>query len=222
MDSATAVKPRKKSKVRAYHKGNVAEDLRKAAEAILAAESLEDVTVRRLTREVEVTPANFYNHFPSVDDLLFDLAAEGFDELTEISSQAWTGDRPKADMLVALAAAFVRFGCRKPQHLRLMFGRQAGGAHHERFRVAANTSFGQLVRFIYDEDRFDPLNTAESHERCRIAYGFFALCYGLARTIGSGQFDLDFEKGPALELFVERTVRPFLDGSVIETLAQRS
>ena len=41
-----------------------------AAERILETESVEDVTARRLCREVGVTSGNFYNHFESLDFLL--------------------------------------------------------------------------------------------------------------------------------------------------------
>ena len=44
---------------RQYHKGNVAEDLKLAAIRILEAETVEDLSVRRLAREIGVTAANF-------------------------------------------------------------------------------------------------------------------------------------------------------------------
>mgnify|MGYP003363473360 FL=1 len=55
---------------RPYHKGNVAEDLRLTTLRILQTERLEDLSVRRLTREVRVAPANFYNHYASLNMLL--------------------------------------------------------------------------------------------------------------------------------------------------------
>ena len=65
---------------RRYHKGNVAEDLMAVAVRILETERVEDLSVRRLAREVGVTPANFYNHFVSLNDLLLDLAADAFED----------------------------------------------------------------------------------------------------------------------------------------------
>ena len=61
---------------RPYHRGNVAEDLIAAAVRLLKTERYEDLSVRRLTREVGVTPANFYNHFENLEDLLLTIAAE--------------------------------------------------------------------------------------------------------------------------------------------------
>lgn len=43
-----------------YHKGNVPLRMMEAAERILATETVEDITARRLCREVGVTSANFY------------------------------------------------------------------------------------------------------------------------------------------------------------------
>ena len=58
-----------------YHKGNVSEDLFAAASRLIETEGLESLTVRRLCREVGVTAGNFYNHYPSLEHLLLDVAA---------------------------------------------------------------------------------------------------------------------------------------------------
>ena len=47
---------------------------------ILETETVEDLSVRRLAREVGMTPANFYNHYPSLNELLLEIGAKAFSE----------------------------------------------------------------------------------------------------------------------------------------------
>ena len=70
-----------------YHKGNVAEDLFAAASRLIETEGIDSLTVRRLCREVGVTAANFYNHYPSLEVLLLDVAAAGVDLLSTATNK---------------------------------------------------------------------------------------------------------------------------------------
>lgn len=197
-----------------YHRGNVAQDLRKAAEHILTTERLEDVTVRRLTREIGVTPANFYNHYDSTETLLLDIAATAFGELDEGLRKIVGQGGSRLDILVRAAQGFVRYTLARPQLIRLMFGSPGRGADHDRFRTASYSVFRALVIVAYGEDRFDPADSCSSHRECPVAYGLFALMVGLAQTVGAGQINVDLHDPVAVDLFVEQTVRPFLSGAL--------
>lgn len=201
----------------AYHKGNVAEDLRAAAKRILATERLEDVTLRRLTREVGVTPANFYNHFKSLDELLLSIAAAGFDDLTARAAVIFSGPGSRTDLLAAAATECVAFCVRNKQLVRLMF-RRADGEQYAEYPVATHRSFGSLVEFIYGEGSYQPASATEVHERYGIALGFLALWYGFAALTSEGLFELNVENESELGRFIKNSVRPFLDGSVVSLL----
>src|ERR1700742_246179 len=94
---------------RQYHKGNVAEDLIAVARRILETERIEDLSVRRLAREVGVTPGNFYNHFPSLNDLLLDIAAEEFDERAKQTAHIRRTSKTRAEALKRSVVNFVEF-----------------------------------------------------------------------------------------------------------------
>ena len=55
---------------RAYHRGNVREDLLECAARMLRTESLDQITVRRLAGAIGITPGNVYNHFENLNELL--------------------------------------------------------------------------------------------------------------------------------------------------------
>lgn len=196
-----------------YHKGNVDEDLRAMAKRILQRERFEDLSVRRLTREVGVTPANFYNHFKSLDDLLLDLAADAFDARRRAVARHMKQFDDRADALVAATIEFVEFAIKEKQIFRIMFGQVPSAVQHTRFRAASDASFAQLVQLVYGEDRYDPDDRVASHERCRLAYGMFALSYGLARTISENQIEFEPGDRAGIRQLVEGVVHSFIDGT---------
>src|SRR4051812_9067388 len=93
-------RPAAKPSARAYHKGNVAQDLLEVATRLLKTERVEDITVRRLCREVGVTPGNFYNHFPTLEWLLLDLAADGFEAQQRLATRQMKGGQNLEDAIV--------------------------------------------------------------------------------------------------------------------------
>ncbi len=167
---------------RPYHRGHVTEDLIAAAERLLKKQRYEDLSVRQLAREIGVTPANFYNHFDSLDALLRRIAAKGHlrraARLRKISETS--SDRIEAAK--AAAVHFVESSVENPELFRIMFNLQSRTSDPE-FITAADQAFGATVRLVYGADLFDPTNLKESRKRCQTAYGYFALVYGLARIV---------------------------------------
>lgn len=204
---------------RSYHKGHVAQDLLAAAARILKDESVEALSVRRLAREVGVTPANFYNHFPSLEDVLLTLAAEGFDTITADTRRCMDKAKSRKEGLIESSVGFVNFAIANKQVFRIMFGQVPDAVLNEKFRIASDKSFAQLVRYIYGEWRYDREHLAETHHKAAVAYGMFSLVYGLARNIIEDQFE--FETGSKAEIrrFVEEVMRTYMDGSAANVLA---
>jgi AcrR family transcriptional regulator len=207
------------SKPRAYHKGNVASDLLAVAARILRTEAVEDVSVRRLAREVGVTPANFYNHFPSLNDLLLTLAAEGFDRIRLDAEKIISSKARRIDALMERSFMFVEFAMANKQVFRIMFGHLPNSVANERFRVASNAAFGQLMHLVYGEDIYDPVDLPGIHIKGRAAYAVFAMVYGLARNIMEDQFQ--FETGSRQEIrdFVGAVMSTLFDGTVAKEIA---
>ena len=200
---------------RAYHKGNVADDLKAAARKILKTERFEDVSVRRLAREVGVTPGNFYNHFDSLDQLFLEIAADAFDTRTRAQAKLIKKADSRIDALVSTALDFVDFAIREKQIFRIMFGQVPGSFANDRFREASDAAFSLLVEFIYREPRYVPGDRALSHARSTVGYGIFCLIYGLARNISENQIEFAEGDHEGIARFVEDVVRSFLDGTAV-------
>ncbi len=213
-DKPNTKKAAVKSVARAYHKGNVTNDLRETAARLLRTERFEDITVRRLCREVSVTPGNFYNHFPSLDSLLLDLAAEGFEQQTVHAKKKIKHAATPEDAVVNVIVAMVDFGHQNPELFRIMFGQISNETMrtHARFGTATQTAFAELVEVVYGEDLFRPDDIGWSHAHCTKAYAVFAFAYGLARVIAMER--IRFPSGMKAErvAFVESMALTFVRG----------
>ena len=166
---------------------------------------------------VGVAPANFYNHFDNLDDLLLSIASSSLKQAIERAIAVWAGPGTKADLLVASATDFIRFCLRNRQLMRLMLSQRPHDGRDQRPASTESRSFQEIVRFIYG-DRMEGASPALDHERYGLAVGYIALTYGFAVTLAEGRFPLDLEDDVELARFVRNGILPFLDGSAAAIL----
>ncbi len=91
-----------------------------AARQLFVSEGYANVTMRKVARRVEFSPAAIYGYFRSKDDIFFALAEEGF----RLFSRAMTTGRRPADPLEALRQRILRyydFARSEPEYFSLMF-----------------------------------------------------------------------------------------------------
>ena len=105
-----------------YHHGDLAPTLRQAALAILEEEGLEALSLRSVARRAGVSHAAPYRHYPSREALLADVASEGLAHLRGELAQAAAIAGDRADRIVRIGGAYLRFASRHAGLLRLMFG----------------------------------------------------------------------------------------------------
>ncbi len=215
MPQATA----RSRKARPYHKGNVANDLMTAAAAMLKDGKVEDISVRRLARDVGVTPANFYNHFSSLNELLLNLAAEGFEQRNAQAERIISRAADRRSAILDVAAMYAEFAVENKELFRIMYGQIPNALSNDRFRVATDAGMAIASRIIYGENRHDPENPALSHEQNIIAYTLAALVSGLCRNIVEDLYEFRSGKRSEMRAFVRDAVASFLDGTAAKVLA---
>jgi AcrR family transcriptional regulator len=103
-----------------YHHGDLRRSLVEAALALVAEKQGWDFSLREVARRAGVSHNAPYNHFADKRDLLAAVAQAGFESLHERLRAV--ADGPPDTALVAIGAAYVRFGTENPAHYRLMFG----------------------------------------------------------------------------------------------------
>jgi len=208
MNPETAVPARR------YHKGNVVEDLKFAALRILDTERVEDLSVRRLAREVGVTPANFYNHFEGLDGLLMALGIDAYHERALLLAHIKRTSKTKAEAFRRLALSYLELALAKPQLFRIMYGLLPDAQRDPNFRDASDESMAEIVEIVYGERLHDPSNLDATRERCKVAYGLVALGVGMARNIVEGVVPFPAERQADMRRFVESVVQSFIDGEL--------
>ncbi len=107
---------------RPYHHGELAPSLREAARAILEEEGLDALSLRSVARRAGVSHAAPYRHYPSREALLADVACDGLTQLRSELAQAAAVLGDRAERIVLIGGAYLRFASRHAGLLRLMFG----------------------------------------------------------------------------------------------------
>ena len=90
-----------------------------ATETLLLEGGVDRFTIRRLVVACGYTAPTIYQHFGDKDGLLDALVDERFERLARRLRRLLAGDDP-VETLRALALAYVRFGLRHPEHVRLL------------------------------------------------------------------------------------------------------
>lgn len=106
-----------------YHHGNVKEALIQAAINLLMEEPVQNLTLRRLAKEVGITPTAVYNHFSDKDALIAAIKVEGFANLNQFLKQQCSEvevDDPEK-VFLALGVAYYRFSQLFPSTFDVLF-----------------------------------------------------------------------------------------------------
>jgi len=104
----------------AYHHGSLRAELITACVALIEAEGIGAVSLRRVAREAGVSPGAPYHHFPDRSALLAAIAVQGQELLLERLRQTRQQAPTAARALGALVEAYVRFAREHPAHVHLM------------------------------------------------------------------------------------------------------
>ncbi len=195
-----------------YHRGNVREDLIDVAKQILEQEGIAALTLRRLTREIGVTPANFYNHFQTMDFLLAELAREGFQQLADRNTAVMAKSEDRKKRYMALCREYVFFATEHPNIYRLMFGTLHNFSQYPELKRESDRAYATSIAVIYGEDLYDPSDLLKSYMRLPYAFTGWTLLHGITQVILDQQ--IPFKTGSRREVgaFVDSAVKAYIAG----------
>lgn len=103
----------------AYHHGDLPAALRRAGWELLGESGLRGLTLRECARRAGVSHAAPAHHFGSLEGLLTELAADGYERMLDciVATQ-----RESADPLLGGGLGYIRFALAFPQQFRMMLG----------------------------------------------------------------------------------------------------
>ena len=130
-----------------YHHGDLREALLNVAEVQLEEEGPAGLSLRKLGRELGVTPGAPYRHFEDKDALLAALATVGFRRLRDAVVAEQHESLPGEECLRHAGIGYITFAARHPELFRLMFGWMPSHDVPE-LRESADAAFHALVRII--------------------------------------------------------------------------
>jgi AcrR family transcriptional regulator len=146
--------PRRDSRKRGYHHGDLKEALIAAGEAVLADRGLQGFTLRECARRAGVSHAAPKHHFGDVRGLLTEIAARGFTRLTRRvrTKLRAAGDDLDAQFM-ATSEAYLGFAEAYPEHFRIMFRSDLIDVYAPTVLAAAHETFKELTNVIHRQHR---------------------------------------------------------------------
>jgi AcrR family transcriptional regulator len=107
---------------KAYHHGGLRESLLQAAKTLLEEAGPAGLSLRKVGRQLGVTPGAPYRHFEDKDALLAALATEGFQRLRAAMLANQEGAPDGQERLRRAGVGYLEFASTHPELFRLMFG----------------------------------------------------------------------------------------------------
>jgi AcrR family transcriptional regulator len=155
---------------RGYHHGNLRQALVEAALALIAERGPQGFTLSEAAKAADVTPAAVYRHFTGRDELLAEVARQGFDIFAALLEFAYDEGRPTAlAAFEATGRAYLAFARKYPGHYQAMFesglqpGNHAGLAQvADKARTTMDRAADQLARSL-PETRRPPARMISAH-----------------------------------------------------------
>ena len=152
------------TKTRSYHHGDLRNALVREASQLVEQEGAAKLSLRGLARRLGVSPAAPAHHFAGRDELLMEIAAEGFADLADALEQALEGD----DVEVQAGLAYLEVALGHPERFRLMFGSRprAEVESPERLRLESRRAYSALLRVARGKEGPIEIRTSRRNQ-CR-------------------------------------------------------
>ena len=171
-----------------YHHGDLRSALLDAGLRLLRERSVDDLGLRELAREVGVSPAAIYRHFPDKNALMAALAVEGLERMAAAQRQATRAAGGGKAGFLASGMAYVRFAVDNPALFRLVFGAVQGCDPLD----APIDSVASAMRGLrQDIEALVPADMPAAARKAAALHAW-ALVHGLAQLVLDGQIPADW------------------------------
>jgi AcrR family transcriptional regulator len=174
---------------RPYHHANLRKTLLAAAVALIGEVGPQAFTLREVARRAGVSHNAPYRHFPSKDELLLAVAAEGFERLTALMEKTLSAGRSPLERLELCGCGYVDFALRWPNHLLVMFELPIACRQRAQKELAiGNNAFAILLNCVTAAQQNGDLPAGDP---LPLAWTAWAMVHGIAKLAISGSLPLD-------------------------------
>jgi AcrR family transcriptional regulator len=140
--------------MRARYRAQVRQEVKEAALAQLAAAGPAGLSVTAIGKQLGVSGPALYRYFASRDELLTELVADAYDDLTRACASAEAGGVTGRARFEAVAVAYRAWALAQPHRYRLLFGPPLPGsdAHEQHLVDAAQATMDVLIGALGELD----------------------------------------------------------------------
>jgi AcrR family transcriptional regulator len=188
-------------KSRAYHHGDLRQALVAAGIKLLRDKGRGALTLRACARAAGVSHAAPQHHFASLDDLLAEIAARGFEEFVKALNIGSDAAETPALRLEAMGRAYVKFALDNAAIYDLMFRQAARELSSPHLREAAQAAWRQLETAVANL-----LSSAPPSELATNAAFVWSTVHGLATLLIDKRFPPHVDPSALAEATAARVV----------------
>lgn len=171
-----------------YHRAHLRQTLLDAAVKLIAEVGPRAFTLREVARRAGVSHNAPYRHFASKDELLAEVAAEGFDRLTASMRKCMKRGGSAMERLQECGCGYVEFALRWPQHFQVMFDLPRPAQEHEKHKAAGHNAYAVLLECTTAAQQSGDFPAGDLLPLVWTAWSFV---HGIAKLTISGNLPLD-------------------------------
>ena len=190
--TSTQISLKRKPK-QAYHHGDLASELLRAARVELSENGLESFSLRAVAKRAGVSHGAPAHHFKDVNGLLTALASLGYEGLIEAQQARKARATPDPrSQLISSGLGYLDFATDNPALFRLMFSSEKPDRNDEKFAEVSMAAFNMLVSDI--SNVFDT-NPYSDPMAMRQVMATWSMVHGLAELVISGRAEVPLGLG---------------------------
>ncbi len=174
---------------RAYHHGDLKDQLVAAAEAIILEHGVEGFSLREAARRAGVSPAAPAHHFKDAKGLLSEVALRGFRDFgAALDAADRAGGSDVQARLTGQGLAYVNFALKHPARFQLMFTHGKCDMNYPGLRETGARAFAVLERAVRAASRLGP-GDALTAEALGFLMAVWSIVHGFSHLALGGEFD---------------------------------
>ncbi|WP_291729725.1 TetR/AcrR family transcriptional regulator [Leisingera sp. F5] len=175
-----------------FHHGDLKTALIDATIEMIRERRVEDVSVADAARAAQVSSGAPYRHFKDRDELLANVAAEGFRRLSKAKIAAFA-KHPKhsVESLIAGGCAYAEFGADNPELFHLMWAAARSRDTTDVARVASSATYNTFIEELTGIMKAQGLGNLDPHDfgtpLWAMVHGFASLLIGKPANLDSSR-----------------------------------
>ncbi len=170
---------------RGYHHGNLRQALVDASLNLIEARGPTGFTLSEAAKQAGVTPAAVYRHFEGREDLIAEVARQGYEVFADLMDYAYQKGQPSAlASFESTGRAYLAFARKYPGHYVAMFESGISINRNTELAIVANRALGVLEQAAADLSQH--IEPAKRPPAQMVSAHIWAMCHGVVELFARG------------------------------------